>query len=280
VATFRSYFIITLGLLVNALGWTAFLLPAKLVGGGASGIGSVVFFATGFPVGLTVLILNGGLILVAIRVLGTQFGVKTVYGIAVLSCFLVLFQRLIHQPIVQDNFMATVLGGACAGAGMGIVFSQGGSTGGTDIVAMIVNKYRNITPGKVILALDVFIIASSYLVFHSLEKIVYGYVSMAVVSYAVDMILEGTKESAQLFVFSPENRAIADRISQEMARGITLFRGQGWHTKQEMDVVMVVVRKQEIQRVLAIVRDLDYRAFVSVGQSVSVYGKGFENLRL
>ena len=240
--TTRSYSIIVFGLLMYSLSWTAFLIPHKITGGGVSGIGALIYYATGFPMGYTYFLINIGLIFLAIKMLGANFGVKTVFGVIVGSILLSVLQAVIKQPVVDDKFMSTIIGGAIAGVGLGIVFTQGGSTGGTDIIAMIINKYRNISPGRVILMCDVFIIGSSFLVLLDLdpakriETIVYGYVAMAITAYSLDAVLSGSKQSLQVFVFSKQYQVIADRITSELNRGVTVIDGQGWFTKENQKV--------------------------------------------
>lgn len=275
----KTYFIITFGLFINAIGLTAFLLPAKIIGGGASGIGTLLYFLTGFPVGMTFFLVNIVLLLLAVKILGTNFGIKTIYAVAVLSLFYSLMQMMVKGPIVKDAFMASIIGGMLFGVGIGIVFTQGGSTGGTDIIAMIITKYRNISPGRIILMVDVLIISSSYLIFGSLEKIVYGYVTMAVSSYAVDMILEGSKQSIQVIIFSNNNESIADRIGNELHRGITFLKGKGWYTNEDKEVLMVIARKNELSMILRMIKEEDEDAFISMASVMGVFGKGFEKIR-
>lgn len=280
----KSYLFITIGLFINALGWTAFLIPAKIVGGGVTGISTIVFFGTGIPIGIMVLCINAVLIIVAIRLLGAKFGVVSVYSIVMLSFIFVLLQKFITAPIVTDQFMSTLIGGALGGIGAGIAFINGGNTGGTDIIALIINKYRNVSPGRVILYLDVVIIASALLIFTQadkpIEKLVYGYVQMAVVSYVLDLVIEGAKQSYQIIVFSQESKLIADRIGNEVGRGVTLLNGYGWYSKSDIDVLMVIARKMDKQKILKIIKETDQRAFISVAKVMGVYGKNFDRIKL
>lgn len=275
----RTYLIIAFGLFINALGWTAFLIPMEITGGGVTGASTILFFATGIPVGISFLVINLFLIAIAIRILGASFGLKTVIGVVLLSVFLSGLQEVITEPFVHDAFMATVIGGILAGAGVGIVFTQGGSTGGTDIIAMIINKYRNISPGRIILYFDILIISSSYLVFQSIEKMVYGYVNMAIVVYVIDLILSGAKQSYQVFIFSQHHEKIAEKIAAELNRGITILDGQGWYTKQATKIIMVLVRKHETSHLMRIVKEIDPSAFMSMNTAMGVYGQGFEKIR-
>jgi len=276
---FKQYVIITFGLLMMAFGWTAFLIPSDLLGGGVSGIATVIYWSTGLSTGITIFVVNIVLVLISIRILGFGFGVKTVYSVTVLSVFFSLLQMIFTEPLVDDKFLSAIVGGILGGASIGIVFTQGGSTGGTDIVAMLINKYRNISPGKIILFIDVFIISSSFIVLQSVETLVYGFVVMGISSYTIDLVLTGNKQSVQLFVFSAKAKEIADRIGNETGRGVTFIKGVGWYSKSENDIIMVIVRKMESPQIFRIVRDEDPEAFVSLNTVMGVYGKGFELIR-
>ena len=276
----KDYVIITFGLLAFTMGWVLFLIPAEITGGGISGVGVVIYYATKIPVSVSFLAINVVLVLVAIKILGANFGIKTIYSIAVLTVFFAVFQNILKEPIVDDTFLSAVLGGMAGGIGLGTVFSRGGSTGGTDIFAMIVNKYRNISPGRVILYCDVLIIASSYFVFESPEKLVYGYVSMWVVAYSLDSFLSGANRSAQMFIVSKKYEEIADFINNEAIRGVTVLNGTGWYTKEDTRVVMSVVRKRETSSIFRKIKEIDPEAFISMGSVMGVYGQGFEKLKL
>lgn len=275
----RSHAIIAFGLFLYVIAWTAFLIPNKIVGGGVSGIASMVFFATKFPVGITYLIINAFLLLFAVRILGMKFAIRTMYGVLVLTLLFTVFQPLITEPVINDLFMATVIGGFLAGTGIGIVFWQGGSSGGTDIIVMSINKYKNISPGKLVMFTDVFIIASSYLILHSIERIVYGVVTLALTSYAIDFVLSGSRQSYQVFIFSKRYESIATRISSELRRGVTLLEGQGWYSKEKSQVLMIVLRKSETADLMRIIKQEDPSAFISMGSVMGVYGQGFERIK-
>ncbi len=279
LAVLKSYSIITVGLFINAIGWTVFLIPAEITGGGITGVSSLLYYAFQFKIGLSYLIINSVLILLGIRVLGRSFGIKTIFATVVLSLFLSILEGLVPEPIVDENFMSAVLGGILAGAGVGLAISQGGSTGGTDIIAMMINKHRNISPGKILLYLDIIIITSSYLIFNSIEKIVYGYVSMAVTAYAIDMVLTGAKRTVQMFILSKKYEIIANRVGTEVRRGITILNGKGWYTQEETKILMILVRKQESNHILKIIKETDPDAFISLGNVMGVYGSGFERIK-
>jgi uncharacterized membrane-anchored protein YitT (DUF2179 family) len=275
-----AYGVITTGLFISALGWTAFLISSDIIGGGVTGLSALVYFATGIPVGPVNLAINTLLILVSFKSLGKGFGFKTIYSFTVLSIFLTFLQSVITEPVVDDRFLSAIVGGILGGGAIGLIFTQGGSTGGTEIIAMMINKKRNISPGKIILAFDVVIIASSYLVFGEIEAIVYGYVTMGVVSYVIDLTLTGNQRSVQLFIISKHAQRVADVIGRDLQRGVTLIKGKGWYTEKDFDIVMVVVRKRESTHIFRMVKDIDEEAFISVGSVMGVYGKGFDQLKL
>jgi len=275
----KSYSITTIALFVMALGWTGFLIPNKILGGGVNGIATMLFWTTDLSTGITIVVVNIVLILIALRIIGSGFGVKTVYSVVVISAMFSILQYYIKAPFVTDRFMAAIVGGVLSGTSIGLVFTQGGSTGGTDIIALIVNKYHNISPGKIILLIDVFIISSSYFIFPSIETLVYGFVVMGVSSYTIDLVLTGFKQSVQLFVFSKNAEVIADRITRETGRGVTLIKGTGWYTKNEQSVLMIMAKKMESQQLFRIIKEVDPDAFVSLNTVMGVYGKGFDVIR-
>ncbi|MDD4746323.1 MAG: YitT family protein [Salinivirgaceae bacterium] len=282
----RIWTIITFGLFVNAFAWVAFLIPGKIIGGGITGVSTLIYFATentGFqiPVSISFFAINVVLIGIAIRSLGASFGIKTIYSVFMLSFFFGLLQAIMPAEgfMDRDPFLFAVIGGALAGAGIGIVFTQGGSTGGTDIIAMIINKHFNISPGRLILYMDVLIISSSYFIFWKISNMVYGLVTMSVVAYAIDMLIEGQKQSVQIFIFSKLHHEISSHLGENMHRGITLLSAQGWYTKVDTKVILVVTRKHELPNVFQIIKSIDPDAFISVASVMGTFGKGFEKIR-
>ncbi len=285
----KRYLIITVALLVMAFGWTAFLIPSHVLGGGVSGIATLIFYATGISTGISVFVINAILVLISLKVLGPSFGVKTVYSIVVASVFMSLLQHFITDPMlageikpfVEEKILAAILGGGLAGLAIGVAFTQGGSTGGTDIVAMMVCKYRNISQGRVILLLDIVIISCSYFVIENdkIQAIIYGFVVMGVCSYCIDLVLTGNKQTVQAFIFSSKPNEVAERIAKETNRGVTLIKGTGWYTKHEGDILMVVTHKRESQQILRIVKEEDPKAFMTMNTVMGTYGKGFEQIR-
>lgn len=281
----RTYVVIAFGLLVISVAWTAFLLPHQISGSGVSGIAAIVFYATGVPMGYTYFAINVVLILIALKILGTGFGIKTIYGVVLSAIMLTVLQPLIPAAVVQEKFMSAIIGGMLCGTGLGIIFTRGGSTGGTDIIAMVVTKYRNISPGRVILLCDVIIISSSYVVLTNLasaqriETMVYGFVTMAIQAYTLDAILSGNRQSVQIIIFSRHYEKIADEITTTMRRGVTVIDGTGWYTKEPQKVIITLVRKQEASDLYRIIKSIDDKAFITVANVMGVYGKGFEELK-
>jgi len=275
----KDYSIMTVGLILYVLSWTLFLVPAKITGGGISGLAAVIFYSTDIPIGLTFFAINVVLVAFAMRILGASFGIKTVFSMVVLSLLFGIPQSFFPKSIIQDNFLSAVLGGMMGGVGIGLVFSRGGSTGGTDIIAMIVNKYKNISPGRIIMYCDVIIIGSSYFLVHSLDKMVYGFVSMAVVSYTIDAFLSGSNASAQIFIFSNKYDEIADFINNESMRGVTVLNGTGWYTQEDVKVVMTIVRKKETSIIFRKIKEIDPDAFISMASVMGVYGQGFDKIK-
>lgn len=280
--TIREYVLITFGLLMYAFAWKGFLLPHQITGGGVTGIGAIVYYATGIPIFLTYFSINLILLIAALKIVGFKFSVRTIYGVIAITLFFAVIPQAKTGTFVapNDNFMACVLGGLISGTGLGIVFLNNGSSGGTDIIAKIVNKYRNITLGRVLLYCDVLIICSSYFFpFGSLEKVVYGLTNMAIANLSIDMVINGVRQSVQFFIFSKEYDKIATRINEEIHRGATILEGTGWYSKQPVKVVTVIARKNESQKIFRIVKEVDPDAFVSQSSVIAVYGKGFDVMK-
>ena len=293
----KEYVIITIGLLSYVLGWTLFLVPNNLIGGGVTGIASIVQYATGIKIGYTYFVVNVGLLIAALFVLGKGFGGKTVYAIILASLGMNVMQAVIPEDIVTilatDNgkLMSTIMGGILAGVGMGMTMSQGGSTGGTDIIALIVNKYRNVSPGRMILFMDVAIILSSMLVpsytsdgslmpwADKITTVVYGFILVVIVSTVLDLYLSGSRQSVQLFILSQKFDQIADAITNDLHRGVTVLDGKGWYTKNDVKVVMVITRKTDLNVLLKYINAIDSNAFISVSSVTGVYGKGFDTIK-
>jgi len=269
--------IIILGLIIYAVGWTGFLLPNQITTGGVTGVAALVYFGTKIPVGVTYLCINTILLLFSIKIFGFKFSFRTILSVLILTFLLSIFQLIFKEPLVKSEpFMSCILGGIMCGMGIGLVFNFKGSTGGTDIIALIINKYRHISVGKALLICDVCIISSSYILFHSIEKIVYGLVVMGVSSYTVDMIMSGARQSVQFFIFSEKYDEIANAIIQEAHRGCTVIDGTGWYSQKPVKVVIAMVKKTESVTIFRIVRNIDPHAFISQSSVTGIYGEGFQ----
>ncbi len=285
--TIRSYAIITFGILLYAFAYSSVVIPAGVMTGGMGGIALLVFYATGgapggFPVEYSFFIGNAILLTIAFFFIGGRFGAKTIYAIFVISFVMGMMQRFIPPNILglaDDKLLSAILGGALSGLGISMVLSQGGSTGGTDIIAMLVNKYRNISYGRMMVICDFIILAASVLVFRNITSAIYGYVLVAAFGYSVDALLAGNKQSSQIFIVSKKYEQIAQRISDEVRRGVTLLDGEGWYTRQQMRMVMVVCRKNETQTLFRVIKEVDPEAFITMASVMGVYGLGFETLK-
>ena len=277
---FRSYLWITIGLALYSFGWTAFLVPSKIIGGGVAGISTLLYYLSGIPVGLWIFVLNIALILLGARRLGWRFAVNTLLGITLSSIFFTLMQKEFPSPLVEDQFMAALVGAGLAGAGLGITFSNGGNSGGFDIIALTSSETRSVSPGSIILVLNVFVIGSSYFVFHSAEKVVYGFVVMAVNSYALDVVMGGIKQSYQIMIFSQKSLDIAGEIARKVRRGITVFKGYGWYSKRPVDIILVIAHREDKAHIMRIIKEVDDKAFVSVTKVQGVFGSNFERLKV
>ncbi len=295
----KEYLIITLGIFLYVLGWVVFLVPNNLIGGGVTGIASIVQYATGgaIKIGWTYFVINAGLLTAAFMTLGKAFGAKNIYAVIVASVGLNMMQGVIPQDFIQalaiDNgkLMSTIMGSIIVGLGIGMAMSQGGSTGGTDILALIVNKYRNVSPGRMILLMDAVIITSSLAVpsytpdgalmpfTEKIITVVYGFILVVIVSTVLDMYLTGTKRSVQLMILSKKYQEIADAVTKDLHRGVTVLDGEGWFTKQESKVLMVITRKNDLNVMLRYIKRIDPEVFMSVSSVTGVYGKGFDSLK-
>ena len=292
----KEYALVTLGVISYALGWTIFLLPNNLIGGGVSGFASILYYATGLPMGVTYFVLNVLLLIIGTKILGTGFGGKTIYAIVMTSVMLSIMPKVIPSDFIHEfavsngKLICTFLGGIIAGFGIGLSISQGGSTG--DIVALVWCRFYPASPGRVILIIDVAIILSS-LLFPSytetgtllpftdkLAVVVYGLIQVTVSGYAIDLYLSGSKQSVQAFIFTKKVNEMADAIAFDMKRGVTVLPAKGWYSKEERQVLMVVTRKTDLNLLLRYVKNIDPDAFLSVSTVMGVYGQGFDTIKV
>ena len=316
LTTVKEWFLVTCGILIYVLGWSLFLIPNNLIGGGVSGISSMIQYATSgtIQMGYSYFVINAILVVLAIVILGMGFGATTIYAIILASVALRFMPGMIPETIINTlaiqngKLMSVLMGGLMAGIGIGMSISNGGSTGGTDIIALIYTKYHNVSPGKVILFLDFIIIASSLVIpsyvadidpatgaalldpsgnpmthlmpfADKVTTVVYGLILVTVNSYVLDMYISGQQQSVQLFILSHEYDKIADAITQDLHRGVTVLDGKGWYTKQDTKVLMVLTRKTDLNLMLRYIKQIDPKAFLSVSSVNGVYGKGFDTIK-
>ncbi|MDO5572071.1 MAG: YitT family protein [Bacteroidales bacterium] len=276
----RDYIAIVFGLFLYSFGLTAFILPEKIVMGGMAGLGSLLYYATGIPVAFTVYGINILLLLIAFKSVGRTFVIRTIFGASVLSFLIGVMQPLFEHPIVQAQpFMNVIIGAMLCGIGVGMVFIHNGSTGGTDIIAAMVSKKRNITIGRTMLYCDMIIISSSYLLFHSIEKIVFGLVALVIVSYICDMVINSNRRSVQFMIISKKYEEIATAINTDAQRGCTVLDATGWYTKQNIKILMVLARRVDSITIFRIIKSIDPDALISQGNVNSVYGNGFDQIK-
>ena len=291
----NDYAYITLGLISYSLGWAAFLLPYQITTGGTTGISAIIYYSTGFPIQWSYFIINAVLMTFAIRILGPRFSIKTTYAIFMLTFLLWLFQLLVNNYVeVPDmtadgkplllgpgqDFMACIIGAAMCGVGLGIVFNYNGSTGGTDIIAAIVNKYKDVTLGRMIMICDVFIISSCYFIFHDWRRVIFGFVTLFIIGVVLDWIINSARQSVQFFIFSKKYDEIADRIIKDADRGVTVLDGTGWYSKANVKVLVVLAKKRQSLDIFRLVKRIDPNAFISQSSVIGVYGEGFEKLKV
>ena len=278
----HDYLMIALGMLFYAIGWTVFLLPNDITTGGVPGIASIVYWATGINVQYTYFAINGGLLIASLIVLGWKFSVKTIFAVIVMTTILPIIQSATSNlHLLQDQpFMACVIGASFCGSGIGIAFSANGSSGGTDIIAAIINKYRDITLGRVILMTDMIIISSSYFVLHDWEKVVYGFATLYISSFVLDQVVNSARQSVQFFIISKRYEEIGHRINKDLNRGVTVIDGTGMYTGLGVKMMFVLAKKRESTTIFRLIKDIDPEAFVSQSAVIGVYGEGFDHIKV
>ena len=290
--TVQEYFLMTVGMFCYAFGWIGCILPAKCMGGGASGLSLLIYYATGetISIGVMVFIINAILLLIAGFIVGWKFGIKTIFCVCMLSFAMSTMQEIFTLPDgtimdifhLNDRLLSAILGGIFSGVGVAMSFAQGGSTGGVDIVAMIINKYRTVSYGKIVRAIDSVIIGSALLLPAEanigIDGVIYGFVMTVVFSYVVDMLMTGNQQSNQIMIVCQDYKAMADAMNNTAQRGATVLDAKGWYTKNQHNIVMVVCRKRDTPTILKIAKAVDPNAFITVGSVMGVYGKGFDAL--
>ena len=291
----EDYVFITLGLILYAFGFTVFLMPYEIVTGGVAGISAIVFYATSFPLEYTYFGINVVLGIIALRILGWKFLSKTIYAFSMLSLLLHLFQS--WMPVDESghfikilgegqNFMSLVLGCTMTGSALGIVFLNNGSTGGTDIIAASVNKYRDVSLGTVLTMLDLFIIGSCLLIpqfgdmLQRAHMVVFGLCTMVIENFMLDFLMNRQRQSVQFMIFSNKWQEIANAIGTKLDHGVTILDGHGWYTGQERKVLCILAKKNESTIIFRLIKTIDPQAFVSQSAVIGVFGEGFDSIKV
>lgn len=290
----QDYVFITLGLLLYSFGFTVFLMPYEIVMGGVTGISAIIYYATGFQIEYTYLLINGALLIVALRVLGWKFLSKTIYAIFTLSFLLGMFQQFMPRDDAGhfikilgegQNFMSLILGCTMTGSALGIVFLNNGSTGGTDIIAASVNKFRNVSLGTVLAFLDLLIIGSCLLIpqfgdmLQRAYMVVFGLCTMVIENFMLDFLMNRQRQSVQFMIFSKKWQEIANAIGMQLDHGVTILDGHGWYTGRERKVLCILAKKNESTIIFRIIKQIDPQAFVSQSAVIGVFGEGFQQIK-
>lgn len=279
----KDYFFIFCGIALYAIGYNAFILPEKLVQGGVTGISSLLYYAWEWSPAICIWVINVSLLLIAYRALSKVFVLRTIIGVTMLSGLIALFQSIFQAfPIItpgEDKFMHVLIGAMMGGAGLALVFAHDGSTGGTDIIVALINKYSRMSLGRAMQLVDICIIASSYFLFHSFEVIVYGVVFTLIASFTMDYVINGSRQTVQFMIISKRYEEIADAVNKQLDRGVTIMHGQGWYSKKDVEVVMVLCRRYESQGLFNLIKALDPNAIVSQSFCHGVFGEGFDKIK-
>lgn len=277
----KDYVMILLGILLYAFSFRGFIYPHNITSGGLAGLASVIGWALNIDMSIPYNIINLSLLVVAIIILGWRFTVRTTFGVVIVGTLIKVVGNFFPEPLLpNDPALAVVLGAIGVGTSLGIVFSANGSTGGTDILAMIINKYRTITIGRALMFMDVIILASSYFLFRDPDKLLYSILQVAVANLTVDFYLNGYRQSMQFFIISSKFDEISNRILTEVNRGCTLLNGEGAYTKKEVKIMMVIARKTEASQIFRIVKEIDPAAFITQSLVRGVYGQGFDIIKV
>ncbi|MBQ1773547.1 MAG: YitT family protein [Prevotella sp.] len=278
----RDYLVILIGLFSYTIGWTLFLLPNNISTGGVPGVSSILYWAFETPVQVTFFAVNAVLLLLALKILGFKFCIKTIYGVVMLTIILSFFQPLIKDThlLADQPFMAAIIGGCFCGIGIGLGLVSNGSSGGTDIIAAIIHKYRDISLGHLILMVDLIVITSSYVVLRDWNQVLYGYVVLFVSSYVVDQVVNAMRQSVQFFIISEKHEEIARAIVSERHRGCTVIDGKGFYTGHEQKILFVLAKKRESGMIFQLINDIDPGAFVTQSAVIGVYGQGFDHMKV
>ena len=291
----KDYLFIALGLLIYTIAFTVFLMPYEIVSGGVTGLSAIIFYATGFHLENTYIIINGLLLVVALKILGVKFLMKTIFAIFTLYFMLMFAQEIIPKQAnglpfklmgEGQDFMSMIIGCMLTGIALATVFMNNGSTGGTDIIAASVNKYHNVSLGTVLIVADFCIIGScmffpqfgTYL--ERAHKVMFGFCVMAMENYVLDYVMNSRRQSVQFMIFSHKWQEIANAIGTKMNHGVTILDGHGWYTGKKMKVLCILAKKRESINMFRLIKMIDPNAFVSQSSVIGVYGEGFDEMKV
>lgn len=282
----KDYVMITIGCAMYCIGFTFFMLPYQFIPGGCTGIAALIYYATGIPTQYSYFVINALLLGIGLKVLGFKYFTKTIYAIVTITVFLSVLQDFFVLPdgtlprlANDEEFMAAVLGGTIEGSGLALVFLNNGSSGGTDIVASIVNKYKSVSMGRILMWMDFAIVTSGFLVLHDWHKVVIGYCVLIISMVMLDFTMNSATQSVQFTIISEKYEDIAKAINEEVGRGVTVLNGQGWYSKAERPVLIVMARRRESPQIFRLIKHIDNQAFVSQSKVVGVYGEGFDHIK-
>ncbi len=278
-----DYIMIAIGCISYSIGWTIFLLPNDISTGGVAGLSSIVFWAFNIKVSYTYFSLNALLLVVALKTLGWRFCVKTIYGVIVMTISVGLLREYVPDPTIMkgEPFMAALIGSLFCGTGLGFCLSYNGSSGGSDIVAAIVNKYRDISLGRVLVLVDTSIVTLSYVVLKDWERVIYGYLSLVIVSFVLDQVVNSGRRSVQFLIISERYNEICKQVTETPPhRGCTIIDAHGYYSGQTTKVVLVVTRQREARVLYHLINDIDPQAFVTQSQVMGVFGQGFDKFKI
>jgi len=277
----KAYLLITLGCLIYCLAWTQIFEPNGLVSGGITGLCVVIEYGTGFPLYISYGIFNVILLLLAFVILGKSFGIRTIYALLIITLFFDILPLLgLPSLVLKDKILLPVIASLLEAVGVSMMIKYNSSSGGTDIIALIINKFWPVSLGKVYIFLDIVIIASVMLVpGKTIDEMIYGYLAVIVFSTSLDFITLGSKQSVQLMVFSDKYVQIADYINKQMDRGVTALDAIGWYSGEAKKVLLIVVRRSEVGILADKIKEVDSHAFVTVAPVNSVFGEGFEEIK-
>jgi len=286
----KDYILMFFGIIIYVVGYVYFLLPYQLVTGGVNGICTLMFYSTGIHPSYSYLAINIFLLMIGAKVMGWKYCLRTITATLIISFLIGVLQESITtvdvagkehltKIIGDQKFMACVIGGLMEGLGLAAVFLSGGSTGGTDILASSINKYWDISLGRLMLSFDIAIIGCSYFISRDIETMVVGYLTMIISMNFLDYVINGVRQSVQFIIVSDKHEEIAKRVNEDLDRGVTVLYGEGFYSKEKRNVLLILAKKHESRAIFSLIKQIDGRAFVSMGNVEGVFGEGFDRIK-